>query len=122
MSLTRILGYHQVCRAIKVVYHPTTMVLHSISLDHESKPITGFTITLTNSVIKNHFNFFGTWPLFHYFQAAKETGALQAAKGKLEKEVEELTWRLQLEKRIRVNTVTVPLCCVKLLCLHSVNA
>lgn len=35
-------------------------------------------------------------------QAAKETGALQAAKSKLEKEVEELTWRLQLEKRIRV--------------------
>ncbi|CAM0877745.1 unnamed protein product [Alopecurus aequalis] len=33
--------------------------------------------------------------------AAKETGALQAAKSKLEKEVEELTWRLQLEKRIR---------------------
>ncbi|KAM0920054.1 hypothetical protein ACQ4PT_007723 [Festuca glaucescens] len=34
-------------------------------------------------------------------EAAKETGALQAAKSKLEKEVEELTWRLQLEKRIR---------------------
>ncbi|KAF3446290.1 hypothetical protein FNV43_RR11469 [Rhamnella rubrinervis] len=33
--------------------------------------------------------------------AAKETGALQAAKSKLEKEVEELTWRLQLEKRMR---------------------
>ena len=39
---------------------------------------------------------------FLYFQAAKETGALQAAKNKLEKQVEELTWRLQLEKRIRV--------------------
>uniref|UniRef100_A0A0D3F667 Myosin motor domain-containing protein n=1 Tax=Oryza barthii TaxID=65489 RepID=A0A0D3F667_9ORYZ len=35
--------------------------------------------------------------------AAKETGALQAAKNKLEKQVEELTWRLQLEKRIRVD-------------------
>ncbi|KAF6168634.1 hypothetical protein GIB67_005246 [Kingdonia uniflora] len=33
--------------------------------------------------------------------AAKETGALQAAKNKLEKQVEELTWRLQLEKRLR---------------------
>ncbi|CAN1789964.1 XI-2 [Linum perenne] len=33
--------------------------------------------------------------------AAKDTGALQEAKSKLEKEVEELTWRLQLEKRIR---------------------
>jgi hypothetical protein len=41
-------------------------------------------------------------PLFFYFQAAKETGALQAAKNKLEKQVEELTWRLQLEKRMRV--------------------
>ncbi|GJN37202.1 hypothetical protein PR202_gb26131 [Eleusine coracana subsp. coracana] len=34
--------------------------------------------------------------------AAKETGALQAAKNKLEKQVDELTWRLQLEKRMRV--------------------
>ncbi|KAK9087685.1 hypothetical protein Syun_030079 [Stephania yunnanensis] len=33
--------------------------------------------------------------------AAKETGALQEAKNKLEKQVEELTWRLQLEKRMR---------------------
>ncbi|EEC73364.1 hypothetical protein OsI_07592 [Oryza sativa Indica Group] len=36
-------------------------------------------------------------------EAAKETGALQAAKNKLEKQVEELTWRLQLEKRMRVD-------------------
>lgn len=36
-------------------------------------------------------------------QAARETGALQAAKNKLEKQVEELTWRLQLEKRMRVH-------------------
>ncbi|XP_062188731.1 myosin-8-like [Phragmites australis] len=35
--------------------------------------------------------------------AAKETGALQAAKNKLEKHVEELTWRLQLEKRMRTD-------------------
>ncbi|KAE8668785.1 Myosin-8 [Hibiscus syriacus] len=34
--------------------------------------------------------------------AARETGALQAAKNKLEKKVEELTWMLQLEKRMRV--------------------
>ncbi|XP_060189336.1 myosin-17-like isoform X2 [Lycium barbarum] len=33
--------------------------------------------------------------------AARETGALKEAKDKLEKKVEELTWRLQLEKRIR---------------------
>ncbi|XP_057470098.1 myosin-8-like [Actinidia eriantha] len=35
--------------------------------------------------------------------AAKETGALQAAKTMLQKQVEELTWRLQLEKRMRVD-------------------
>uniref|UniRef100_A0A2P2MTX3 Myosin-6-like n=1 Tax=Rhizophora mucronata TaxID=61149 RepID=A0A2P2MTX3_RHIMU len=35
--------------------------------------------------------------------AARETGALQAAKNKLEKQVEELTWRIQLEKRIRAD-------------------
>ena len=38
-------------------------------------------------------------------QAAKETGALQEAKNKLEKEVDELTWRLQLEKRMRVRII-----------------
>ena len=38
-------------------------------------------------------------------QAARETGALQAAKNKLEKQVEELTWRLQLEKRMRVGVI-----------------
>lgn len=44
-------------------------------------------------------------PTFFYWQlqAARETGALQAAKNKLEKQVEELTWRLQLEKRMRVS-------------------
>jgi myosin-5 len=35
-------------------------------------------------------------------RASKETGALQEAKTKLEKQCEELTWRLQLEKRMRV--------------------
>jgi hypothetical protein len=41
--------------------------------------------------------------IFIAYQAARETGALQAAKNKLEKQVEELTWRLQLEKRMRVS-------------------
>ncbi|CAL0316881.1 unnamed protein product [Lupinus luteus] len=36
-------------------------------------------------------------------QAATETGALQAAKNKLEKQVEDLTLRLQLEKRMRAD-------------------
>ncbi|KAL6502932.1 Myosin-6 [Orobanche hederae] len=35
--------------------------------------------------------------------SARETGALQAAKNKLEKQVEELSWRLQLEKRMRTD-------------------
>uniref|UniRef100_A0A803PZX1 Uncharacterized protein n=1 Tax=Cannabis sativa TaxID=3483 RepID=A0A803PZX1_CANSA len=34
---------------------------------------------------------------------ARETGALKEAKDKLEKTVEELTWRLQLEKRLRTD-------------------
>ncbi|KAL5058782.1 hypothetical protein RYX36_030386 [Vicia faba] len=36
-------------------------------------------------------------------QAARETGALKEAKDKLEKCVEELTWRLDIEKHMRVN-------------------
>ncbi|KAH9801980.1 Myosin-17 [Citrus sinensis] len=35
--------------------------------------------------------------------AARETGALKEAKDKLEKHVEELTWRLQFEKQLRTN-------------------
>ncbi|CAL5425104.1 unnamed protein product [Camellia sinensis] len=35
--------------------------------------------------------------------ASRETGALIEAKDKLEKQVEELTWRLQLEKRLRID-------------------
>ncbi|XP_072989878.1 myosin-12-like isoform X2 [Typha latifolia] len=35
--------------------------------------------------------------------AAKETGALKEAKDKLEKRVEELTWRLELEKHMRTD-------------------
>ncbi|KAD0611557.1 hypothetical protein E3N88_43986 [Mikania micrantha] len=36
-------------------------------------------------------------------KAALETGALKEAKDKLEKQLEELTWRLQLEKRLRTD-------------------
>ncbi|XP_071721684.1 myosin-9-like isoform X2 [Rutidosis leptorrhynchoides] len=35
--------------------------------------------------------------------AARETGALQEAKDKLQKQVEDLTWRLQLEKRLKTD-------------------
>ena len=41
----------------------------------------------------------------NHLQAARETGALQEAKDKLEKRVEELTWRLGLEKRLRVPAI-----------------
>ncbi|KAL6216868.1 hypothetical protein ACLB2K_010086 [Fragaria x ananassa] len=36
-------------------------------------------------------------------QEANESGALRLAKNKLEKQLEDLTWRLQLEKRMRVS-------------------
>ncbi|KAL1546121.1 myosin-11-like isoform X1 [Salvia divinorum] len=36
-------------------------------------------------------------------KAARDTGALKEAKDKLEKQLEELTWRLQLEKRLRAD-------------------
>ncbi|XP_022892536.1 myosin-11-like isoform X1 [Olea europaea var. sylvestris] len=36
-------------------------------------------------------------------QAARDTGALKEAKDKLAKQLEELTWRLQLEKRLRTD-------------------
>lgn len=39
-------------------------------------------------------------------QAARDTGALKEAKDKLEKRVEELTWRLQIEKRLRVTSLS----------------
>jgi len=48
------------------------------------------------------------------FQAARETGALKEAKDKLEKTVEELTWRLQLEKRLRV--LLIPIVFALILC------
>lgn len=35
-------------------------------------------------------------------QAARDAGALREAKDKLEKRVEELTWRIDFEKHLRV--------------------
>ena len=40
--------------------------------------------------------------LHNLFQAARETGALKEAKEKLEKRLEELTYRLQFEGQLRV--------------------
>ena len=42
-------------------------------------------------------------------QAARETGALKEAKDKLEKRVEELTWRIDIEKHMRVDSQLVVL-------------
>lgn len=44
------------------------------------------------------------YALKHQMQAARETGALKEAKDKLEKRVEELTWRLEFEKHLRVGS------------------
>lgn len=41
-----------------------------------------------------------------FSQEANEAGALRLAKNKLEKQLEDLTWRLHLEKRLRVILVT----------------
>lgn len=40
--------------------------------------------------------------IIHLLQEANEAGALRLAKSKLEKQLEDLTWRLQFEKRLRV--------------------
>ncbi|KAL6320012.1 hypothetical protein AAG906_003109 [Vitis piasezkii] len=40
-------------------------------------------------------------------QVARETRALKEAKDKLQKRVEELTWRLQLEKRLRDSSLAL---------------
>lgn len=49
-------------------------------------------------------------------QAARETGALKAAKDMLEKRVEELTWRLEFEKHLRVYVIF--LYCINILLHH----
>jgi hypothetical protein len=43
---------------------------------------------------------------YKFLQAARETGALKDAKDKLEKRVEELTSLLELEKQLRVITIS----------------
>ena len=56
------------------------------------------------SLLYSHLHFLITCSNLHlqFLQAAKETGALQEAKAKLEKQVEELARSLQLERRLRV--------------------
>ncbi|KAL0299089.1 UNVERIFIED_CONTAM: Myosin-11 [Sesamum radiatum] len=52
---------------------------------------------------RNKFRFRRQTKAATIIQAARETGALKEAKDKLEKQLEELTWRLQLEKRLRID-------------------
>ncbi|KAG6434219.1 hypothetical protein SASPL_105842 [Salvia splendens] len=68
--------------------------------------------TLQRSVLVIQTEHFGySWNFVHHLynnscnclQAARDTGALKEAKDKLEKQLEELTWRLQLEKRLRAD-------------------
>ncbi|KAK1312173.1 hypothetical protein QJS10_CPA07g00336 [Acorus calamus] len=54
-------------------------------------------------IARNEFRFKKQTKAATIIEAAKETGALKEAKDKLEKRVEELTWRLQLEKRLRTD-------------------
>jgi len=44
------------------------------------------------------------------YQEANEAGALRLAKNKLEKQMEDLTWRLHLEKKIRVFALEIDDC------------
>lgn len=61
-----------------------------------------FSIRLVRCTLVTHFLCIILMSISNFPQAARETGALKEAKDKLEKRVEELTWRLQLEKRLRV--------------------
>ncbi|KAK1264607.1 hypothetical protein QJS04_geneDACA017858 [Acorus gramineus] len=54
-------------------------------------------------IARNEFRFKKQTKAATIIEAARETGALKEAKDKLEKRVEELTWRLQLEKRLRMD-------------------
>ncbi|WZZ31127.1 hypothetical protein YC2023_014528 [Brassica napus] len=56
---------------------------------------------LRGMVARNEFRYRKQMKAATIIQAARDTGALREAKDKLEKRVEELTWRLQLEKRQR---------------------
>lgn len=63
-------------------------------------------------LLKSHFTFHRAKMLtanveILRIQAARDTGALKEAKDKLEKRVEELTWRLDIEKHLRVLTCTL---------------
>jgi hypothetical protein len=60
------------------------------------------TLTLCGSPVFHTMVQTSTLYFMNHLQAARETGALKEAKDKLEKRVEELTWRLGLEKRLRV--------------------
>lgn len=50
-----------------------------------------------------------------FLQEANEAGALRLAKNKLEKQLEDLTWRLHLEKRMRVLLVVLEILFLKIM-------
>ncbi|KAE8675999.1 Myosin-15 [Hibiscus syriacus] len=54
-------------------------------------------------VAVNWINNVDSCPVVYAFVEANEAGALRLAKNKLEKQLEDLTWRLHLEKRMRVS-------------------
>lgn len=76
-------------------------------LQGESLGSSEWSFSVPRSQFPDIFSVFGRCfkAFYTQIQAARETGALKEAKDKLEKRVEELTWRLGLEKRMRVITV-----------------
>lgn len=82
-----------------------TSVLGDKGLREESLESSRWYIYISYSLQSSNFLYDRTDITLHtmnHLQAARETGALKEAKDKLEKRVEELTWRLGLEKRLRV--------------------
>lgn len=54
-----------------------------------------------------------------FLQEANEAGALRLAKSKLEKQLEDLTLRLQLEKRLRVWLIFAAKTCFGVACMAT---
>lgn len=77
---------------------PRTRSNFVVPFDSSHSPLFGCLLLVTQACVKRR--------LAARVQEAKQTGALQAAKGKLEKQLEEASWRLDLEKRMRVRALS----------------
>ncbi|KAF8394148.1 hypothetical protein HHK36_020354 [Tetracentron sinense] len=72
-------------------------------LDTSLQTLDTFNTAVISPVYNVMFTTFTIMASMIMFKATKETGALQAAKNKQEKQVEDLTWRLQVEKCMRAD-------------------